>query len=52
MVQVEDGHVEVRSWRENWRELLAHYAGPVAVLLVAVLLAAALPLTGSVAMHL
>ncbi|XP_072931610.1 prominin-like protein isoform X2 [Epargyreus clarus] len=46
VVQVEDGHVEVRSWREKWRELLAHYAGPAAVLIVAALLAAALPLTG------
>lgn len=41
-----DGQVEVAPLRENWRPLLAHYAGPAAALLLAALFATALPLAG------
>ncbi|XP_061712889.1 prominin-like protein isoform X2 [Cydia pomonella] len=46
IVSVSDGHLEIASPQENWRVLLAHYAGPTAFVVVAVLLAAALPLAG------
>ncbi|CAG9785898.1 unnamed protein product [Diatraea saccharalis] len=46
IVSVSDGHVEVASPREHWRELLSHYAGPTAVIVLAALLVAALPLAG------
>ncbi|KAI8436365.1 hypothetical protein MSG28_004393, partial [Choristoneura fumiferana] len=44
IVSVSDGNLEFASARENWRVLLAHYAGPAALLVVAALLAPALPL--------
>ncbi|KAI8436361.1 hypothetical protein MSG28_004393, partial [Choristoneura fumiferana] len=46
IVSVSDGNLEFASARENWRVLLAHYAGPAALLVVAALLAPALPLAG------
>ncbi|XP_063381035.1 prominin-like protein isoform X2 [Cydia fagiglandana] len=46
IVSVSDGHLDIASPQENWRVLLAHYAGPTAFVVVAVLLAAALPLAG------
>ncbi|KAG7302597.1 hypothetical protein JYU34_012535 [Plutella xylostella] len=46
IVSMSDWHIEVASLSENWRPLLAHYAGPGAVLVIAVLLAAALPIAG------
>ncbi|KAL0893438.1 hypothetical protein ABMA27_015020 [Loxostege sticticalis] len=46
IVSISDGHVEVASPREEWRVLAAHYAGPIAVLALAALLTAALPLAG------
>lgn len=48
IVSVSDGHFEVANVRDNWRVLLTHYAGPAALLVVAALLAPALPLAGSV----
>ncbi|XP_052740345.1 prominin-like protein isoform X2 [Bicyclus anynana] len=46
VVTVSDGHVELASARDEWRTLLAHYAGPVAVIAVVALLVAVLPLAG------
>ncbi|XP_045772104.1 prominin-like protein isoform X2 [Maniola jurtina] len=46
MVSVSDGHVEFASPREEWRTLLAHYAGPTAVIVIVALLVAILPLAG------
>ncbi|XP_064071872.1 prominin-like protein isoform X4 [Vanessa tameamea] len=46
IVSVSDGNVEFASPREEWRTLLAHYAGPVAVAVVVLLLVVLLPLTG------
>ncbi|XP_047994956.1 prominin-like protein isoform X1 [Leguminivora glycinivorella] len=46
IVSVSDGHLDIASPQENWRVLLAHYAGPTAFVVVAILLAAALPLAG------
>ncbi|CAG9136604.1 unnamed protein product [Plutella xylostella] len=46
IVSMSDWHIEVASLSDNWRPLLAHYAGPGAVLVIAVLLAAALPIAG------
>ncbi|XP_039753886.1 prominin-like protein isoform X3 [Pararge aegeria] len=46
VVAVSDGHVEFASARDEWRTLLAHYAGPAAVVLVLALLVAVLPLAG------
>ncbi|XP_028160718.1 prominin-like protein isoform X3 [Ostrinia furnacalis] len=45
-VSISDGNVEVESPRREWRALAAHYAGPLAVLVLAALLVAALPLAG------
>ncbi|XP_047023839.1 prominin-like protein isoform X2 [Helicoverpa zea] len=46
MVTVSDGHAYVKPLKEEWRALLVHYAGPTAVIVVAVLLIAILPLAG------
>ncbi|XP_052750480.1 prominin-like protein isoform X2 [Galleria mellonella] len=46
VVHVSDGHLELPSVRKEWRPLLAHYAGPTAVIVVAVLFAVSLPLAG------
>ncbi|XP_050560877.1 prominin-like protein isoform X4 [Spodoptera frugiperda] len=46
IVSVSDGHLYVAPLKDEWRPLLAHYAGPVAVIVVAVLLIVVLPLTG------
>ncbi|XP_026324946.1 prominin-like protein [Hyposmocoma kahamanoa] len=47
LIVVSDGFVELNgSLRDDWRTLLAHYAGPVAIVVVAALLAAILPLAG------
>lgn len=48
VVSVSDGHVELAPLNEEWKVLLAHYAGPTAILVVALLLAVILPLAGSV----
>ncbi|CAG9584966.1 unnamed protein product [Danaus chrysippus] len=45
-VSVSDGHVELASPRSEWRSLLAHYAGPLAVAVLVILFAAVLPLSG------
>ncbi|XP_022122053.2 prominin-like protein isoform X1 [Pieris rapae] len=46
IVWFSDGNLEVAPLQEKWKTLLAHYAGPVAVIVVLVLLVAILPLTG------
>ncbi|KAH9645253.1 hypothetical protein HF086_012131 [Spodoptera exigua] len=46
IVTVSDFHVYVAPLKEEWRPLLAHYAGPVAVVVVAALLIVVLPLSG------
>ncbi|XP_032518618.2 prominin-like protein isoform X2 [Danaus plexippus] len=46
IVSVSDGHVELASPRSEWRSLLAHYAGPLAVAVLVILFAAVLPLSG------
>lgn len=46
IVSVSDGHLYVAPLKDEWRTLLAHYAGPVAFIVVAVLLIVILPLTG------
>ncbi|XP_037293804.1 prominin-like protein isoform X2 [Manduca sexta] len=44
IVTVSDGHPEIASLKDNWRVLVAHYAGPLAVLVVVALLVVVLPL--------
>lgn len=46
IVSVSDGFIDIASPKDEWRVLLAHYAGPTAVLVVCALLIAALPLAG------
>lgn len=46
MVTVVDYNIEFANFGDNWQKLLSHYAGPVAVIVVIVLLIVALPLAG------
>ncbi|CAG4990777.1 unnamed protein product [Colias eurytheme] len=46
IVSVTDGHINIAKIQDKWKPLLAHYAGPVSVIVVVVLLIAILPLTG------
>ncbi|XP_037872590.1 prominin-like protein isoform X3 [Bombyx mori] len=46
IVSVSDGHLDIASPRDNWKVLLAHYAGPTAIVVVTALVIAALPLAG------
>ncbi|XP_059051496.1 prominin-like protein [Achroia grisella] len=45
-VHVSDGNLELAPVKDEWRTLLAHYAGPTAVIVVAALFAVSLPLAG------
>ncbi|XP_038212103.1 prominin-like protein [Zerene cesonia] len=46
IVSVTDGHINIARIQDKWKPLLAHYAGPVSVIVVVVLLIGILPLTG------
>ncbi|KAJ0177504.1 hypothetical protein K1T71_007513 [Dendrolimus kikuchii] len=46
IVSVSDGYIYFASPKDEWKVLLAHYAGPTAILVVCALLIASLPLAG------
>ena len=46
IVMVSDGQIEFASPRDEWRTLLTHYAGPIAVVVVVGLLVVIFPLAG------
>ncbi|KAJ8728465.1 hypothetical protein PYW08_016850 [Mythimna loreyi] len=46
VVEVSDGHFNVKPLRQEWRALLVHYAGPTSFVVAALLVMAVLPLVG------